>query len=291
MGIYDSDQDWWNQTPKAVKYSEEQAKKIMPKLRESIQLVRSLDDHNRQIWFNESNRADVRFVRQYVDFIDITGCDIYPIRPVKKDGRAIPVIGAAVDRWKQTGRGKPVWMVLQAFSWHELGYYGGAKVAYPKFAEARFMAYDAIVHGADGILYWGSHYLKSEEFRQALYALTSELAALQPFLVAPAKENLELRLIEIKLEPENRGVGVTARRTGRDWLVILVNEDDHRHMGVEVSGIHSLNGHTMHLLYGEESVPIQHGELVTRMQPYDVKVFATSRKWESQQRAGRGFGE
>ncbi|MHC4865405.1 MAG: hypothetical protein ACYTEX_15055 [Planctomycetota bacterium] len=34
-----------------------------------------------------------------------------------------------------------------------------------------------------------------------------------------------------------------------------------------------------------------HGELVTRMQPYQVQVFATSRKWESKRQQGRDFGE
>ena len=289
LGVYDSASDWWNQTPNAVNYAEGRAREIMPNLQEGIQLVRSLDDRNLQVWFNESNRADVRFVRQYVDLIDVTGCDIYPIKT--RGGQPIPVVGAAVDRWKQVGRGRGVWMVLQAFSWHVLGdYFGHKEALYPKFAESRFMAYDAIVHGAEGILYWGSHYLKSEEFRQSLYALTSELAVLQPFLVAPPATTPELRLIETKLEPVNRGVQVMVRRVGRDWLIILVNEDDRRHMGVEVSGLQCLNGRTMHLLYGQESIDIQKGELVTRMQPYEVKVFTTSRKWESQRREGREFG-
>ncbi|OHB79623.1 MAG: hypothetical protein A2Z25_03485 [Planctomycetes bacterium RBG_16_55_9] len=74
-------------------------------------------------------------------------------------------------------------------------------MAYPSFDESRFMAYDAIVHGARGILYWGSHYLKSSEFRQSLYALTSELAALQPFLVAEDDPQARLALVELEPDP------------------------------------------------------------------------------------------
>ena len=82
---------------------------------------------------------------------------------------------------------------------------------------------------------------------------------------------------------------MTTRRTGRDWLIILVNEDDKMHMGVEVSGLDDLNGMDFVLLYGDETVTVNRGELVTRMMPYEVKVFATSRKWETDQRKGRDF--
>ena len=76
-------------------------------------------------------------------------------------------------------------------------YYGVKDIAYPTFNESRFMAYDVIAHGARGILYWGSHYLKSNAFRESIYALTSELAALQPFLVTPDVKGVQVNLIEI----------------------------------------------------------------------------------------------
>ena len=119
-------------------------------LREGQKVFRQLDQRRRPIWINEAQRSDVYYVRQYLDFVDITGCDIYP---VKSQERPITRIGGGVERWKQVGAGMPVWMVLQAFSWHELGeYYGVKEPAYPTFSESQFMAYDAIIHGASGIL-------------------------------------------------------------------------------------------------------------------------------------------
>ena len=287
LGIYKSPDEWKRQTPLAVKYSEDQARKIMPKIREGIQLVRSLDGQNLQFWINEAFESDVKFVRQYIDYIDITGCDLYP---VKKRDRRIARVADATERWKQVGRGKPVWMVLQAFAWSELGdYYGEKTVAYPTFAESRFMAYDVIAHGAKGVLYWGSHYLKSSAFRESLYALTSELAALQPFLVTPEEKGVRVTVIEADDMKRQRGVRVTARRSGSQWLVILVNEDDRRHMGVEVAGLEQLNGQPLELLYGIENTKVERGEFITRMMPFQVKVFATSRKWETARRAGRDY--
>jgi hypothetical protein len=152
------------------------------------------------------------------------------------------------------------------------------------------MAYDALVHGAKGILYWGSHYLKSDEFRQSLYALTRELAALQPFLVAPEVENVRVDLIEIHIEPTDLGVQATVRKVGDQWLIVLVNEDDRAHMSVEVSGLDALNGRRLVLLYGTEETQIERGELLTRMLPNQVKVFATDRQWETEHRQGRDYG-
>jgi len=290
LGVFQHEGEWWMQTPLVIEYSESKAEEIIPNIREAIQLVRSLDKHNRQFWINEARDSDLKFVRQYIDHIDITGCDDYP---VSADSRDVNRVGISTERWKRVGRRRPVWMVLQAFSWSELGdYYGERIAAYPTFAESRFMAYDVIVHGAKGVLYWGSHYLKSDAFRESLYALTSELAALQPFLVAPEEKSVRVTMIELEEDgQEKRGVRMTARRVGRDWLLILVNEDDQWHMGVEVTGLEDLNGHQLGLLYDTEKVKVKQGEFITRMPPSGVKVFATGRKWETSGRRGRDFGE
>jgi len=296
IGVFEHEGEWWMQTPLVIEYSEEKAKEIMPNMREAIQLVRSLDKHNRQFWINEARDSDLKFVRQYIDYVDITGCDDYPVRA---DGNYKAVrVGNSTERWQQIGRGRPVWMVLQGFSWSDLEEHAD-DVAYPTFAESRLMAYDCIARGARGILYWGSSYLKStgrEAFRESLYALTSELATLQPFLIAPEERYVQIKVIEGRRRPDQElpdypklGVRMTTRRTGRDWLIILVNEDDKMHMGVEVSGLDDLNGMDFVLLYGDETVTVNRGELVTRMMPYEVKVFATSRKWETDQRKGRDF--
>ena len=158
------------------------------------------------------------------------------------------------------------------------------------------MAYACIAHGARGILYWGSSYLKSEgheAFRESLYDLTRELASLQPFLTAPEEPYVRVHVIEGRRRSDaerhgtnigatRRGVSGTARRCGRDWLVLLVNEDDTMQMGVEVSGLDDLNGMTFEQLGGDETVTIHRGELLTRLKPHEVKIFVTRRRWEAE---------
>ncbi len=277
---------WWKQTPEAVRYAEEQARTVIPKMREAAAYIRSRST-KAPIWINEALESDLAYVREYLGFVNITGCDIYPVR---KENRPLHRMGEAVERWKAVGLGRPVWMVLQAFSWHELGeYYGVREAAYPTFAETRFMAYDVIARGAGGVLYWGSHYLKSEPFRQSIYALIRELSRLQPFLIQPAFSGTRASLVEMPSEGETRGVQVCVKQNGTEWLIILVNEDPRWHMGVEVSGLDALNDRRLERLYAEGGIMVREGRFATRLEPYGVQVFATSRSWETDHLAGRDF--
>jgi hypothetical protein len=205
----------------------------------------------------------------------------------------LPAIGRITERWRMTGRGKPVWMVLQAFSWHKGDPRRYKNVAYPTFKETRFMAYDAIVHGCKGIMYWGSDTIDQPAFRTSIHAMTAELAALQPMLIAPNAAEPKVRLIEGDIDnldnKARRGVRALVRKAGEDWLIILVNEDNVRHLGTEVTGLDALNGRELHLLYGDESLTVAGGELTTRMQAYETKLFATTRQFETPHRSGRDF--
>jgi hypothetical protein len=285
MGVHKTPGEWDRQTPEALAYAEKMAAEIIPNMRAAANVLRKIAPE-KPLWINEARNSDVFYVRQCLDFIDITGCDVYP---VKADKKPIAVIGATTERWKALGRGKPVWMVLQAFSWNELGdYYGATDVAYPSFAESRFMAYDAIVHGAKGILYWGSEQVKSETFRESIYAVTRELAALQPFLVADDVPGVRIEVIEARDEPAGRNVAAAVRRNGDDWLIAVVNEDPVAHLGVVIGGIEAVEDRTMNLLYGDETQTVDQGEIVTRLQPFEVKVYTTGKMAEANL-AGRDF--
>lgn len=291
-GIYKQPDEWWKQTPLAREYSAREGARIVSKLREGAALVRKLDAGRHPLWINEAARSDMKFVRDYIDGVDITGCDIYPVNGL--DHEPIGVVADYTRRYESIGRGRPVWMVLQGFDWSALPEYGARQPVYPSFEQTRLMAYASIANGAQGILYWGTYLLKPEqaEFRSSLYAMASELASLQPFLTAPQQETTRVVLTEANGRgvPDERGVTWLSRRSGNEWLVAVVNEDSRAHMGVEVTGLNALNGRHLVLLYGQETATIEHDGFVTRLRPYEVKVFATSRGWETKNVAGRDFG-
>jgi hypothetical protein len=276
-------EDWNNQIPKAVNYAKKEGDKVITKMNEGIRLVQELDERNLPFWVNEAADSDVKYVRDYIDSIDITGCDYYAVRSTGTD---LQSIGRLVDRWDAISRGKPVWMVLQGFSWHKAK--AGRKRLYPSYNQSRFMAYDAIVHGARGILYWGTQTIDDPLFRESLYAMTSELSALEPLLVVAVSLKKKAVIDDLFDAP---GIGVRGALKGNqaDYLLILVNEDDHRHLGVDVSELEVLNGRTLHLLYGDEKVVVRKGGIVTRMQGHEVKVFCTNPRFETKRTEGRHY--
>ena len=152
------------------------------------------------------------------------------------------------------------------------------------------MAYDAIVHGARGILYWGAERIDDPAFRTSLYAVTAELGALSSSLAGAEVDEVRVRAIPEVEDRVGRGVRAMLRRQGNEFVLILVNEDATPQMGVEVEGLSALEGRTLTLLYGEERISVGRGRLVTRLPGYEVKVFATDPRWVASPRAGRDYG-
>ena len=288
--------EWLTLTPEALRNAKEQSAIIMPHVAQAAKYIRSVDPNNLQVWINEAGHSDMGYVGQYMDVIDITGCDYYPVRNSLAEGsmgarKRIQGIGKNAGRWTVTSQGKPVWMVLQAFSWHELASlddrWKNLRVAYPSFEESRYMVYDVIANGANGILYWGMMFLTSEPFKQSLFGLTKELNVLQPFFsTEPKPISITTHLPE---QNANHRVAGTARQYGRDWMVALVNESDTTQHAAVVSGLDLLNGQQLVELYGEDEVTVKNGKIFVRLKPFEVKVYATSRKWETADKKGRDY--
>lgn len=98
----------------------------------------------------------------YRPAFDITGADIYPVSypPGKHAGRRsrnIGIVGDITRKMVQASGGKPVWMTLQ-IAWS--GVIPTQKhpqhvPRFPTLQQERFMAYQAIVHGARGLAFFG----------------------------------------------------------------------------------------------------------------------------------------
>lgn len=52
-------------------------------------------------------------------------------------------------------------------------------------------------------------------------------------------------------------------------------------MGVVIEGLPQLDGLTLVELYGEDNIVVRYGKFILRMRPFEVKIFATSRKCEA----------
>ena len=92
---------------------------------------------------------------------NMTGADIYPIPEGHGhndlENRTMSCVGDYTDICRRlTWDTKPVWMVLQAFGWSEEGGKLNAENPRPTEKELRFMVWNAITHGARGIVWYGA---------------------------------------------------------------------------------------------------------------------------------------
>src|ERR671934_1427720 len=142
----------------------------------------------------------------YRPAFDITGADIYPVAypPGEQTGgpnKDISVVGDVAKTMVAAAGAKPIWMTLQ-IAWSGTATSKSRPTIVPRFPslpEERFMAYQAIVNGALGLVFFGGHFTQITRPRDArvgwnwtfwdlvLKPLLLELTstAVAPALVAP----------------------------------------------------------------------------------------------------------
>jgi hypothetical protein len=188
-------------------------------------------DAKHPVWMNHAPRNSIEQLTMFGKAADVVGCDIYPV-PTKESGhsdlldQSLASTGAYTLRMQESAPGKPVWMVLQGFGWSDLK--EPAKedkhdvLKRPTYDQSRFMAYDSIVRGARGILYWGTAYIeKDSQLWQDLLRLAGELNGLQEVLSAP---DLDAKM-DVTYAPTwgslDRGVVILPKQvSGKNWLII-----------------------------------------------------------------------
>jgi len=267
-----------------------------------IRAVRELDSQH-VIWLNHAPRNSLDDLQIYNRAADMVGCDIYPAPANLTVGHSdlpdmsLNSVGAYTERMRQAAPGKACAMVLQGFGWRDLQ--KAAKETEtavgigrrPTWAESRFMAYDAIIHGANAILYWGTAYLKPMEddgtpatgrprLWRDLLRVARELRALEPALVAPPLKSPTVRQAETYGSIDGHGILCSVHRVNDDYVLLVVNETGDG-LGFSLEGLPAnLNGRTLHRLYSNEEYQISGRRLADGIRPREVQVYATSRCFE-----------
>jgi hypothetical protein len=103
--------------------------------------------------------ATAPIVAPYTPGTDAHGFDIYPLPAGKHSphnpNKTISIVGDMTAIIMQASPGKAIWMTLQAPAWSGTPSAPTPPADIPTLQEARFMAYDAIVHGARGLAFFG----------------------------------------------------------------------------------------------------------------------------------------
>jgi len=181
----------------------EKARATPAGLAEGYRYLKSLDSRH-PVYLNHAPRNTVETLRKYSAACDIVCADVYPIIPpgmrrmyaITPEGRHgdLPnqtpsCIGEFVDKMKKVALEKqPVFIVLQGFAWEALREKNPDRslIRYPSYTESRFMAYDAVLHGANGLMVWGLSYVPSDHaFLKDLEKTLTELRELSPVFLSP----------------------------------------------------------------------------------------------------------
>jgi len=232
------------------------------------------------VWMNHAPRNSVAQRAAFNNAADIVGCDIYPVPPHiggHSDllDRGLTSVGAYTRTMQDAAPGKPVWMVLQGFSWAELQEMKdsaeAAKQRHPRENETRFMAYDAIVNGARGILYWGTAYTDKEKFWPGLLTVVRELADLSPVLSAPDSDLKLTVSYDETWGSIDRGIRVLAKNADDGVWFIVVNEylDP---LTYTLRGLESLDGVSYSESVSGDAKSVEKGALEFTIEPYGVHV-------------------
>jgi len=256
-------------------------------------LIKDLDPRH-IIWQNHAPRNSIARLRQYNRMVDAAGCDIYPVPFSHSAGHSdlkdtnLTSVGAYTDRMRQAAPGKAIWMVLQGFGWRDLNKdshdQDPEKGRRPNYHETRFMAYDAIVRGANAILYWGTHYIeKDSTLWQDLMRITRELRALEPALVGQVPQLQSTSTAdETYGSIDGQGPQLMLRKTNEDWVLIAVNEHS-QGISFAINGLPGeLNGKVLYRLYSGETHTPRDGTIRDGIGGFGVHIYATSRRFEAQ---------
>lgn len=260
----------------------ERADRMAAGMLQGYRVIKSIDQ-DRPIWMNHAPRNSIEQLAEFNRAADAVGCDIYPVPRSRHNGhsdladKSFSCVGAYTQRMQEAAPGKPVWMVLQGFAWADLSdetddQAEREELRRPTFEESRFMAYDAIVNGARGILYWGTAYIEKDSgFWTDLLTLVTELSAQQPVLSAPdAALDIEVTLAET-WGSVDRGVRVLPKQVGEKVHLLVVNEWSDP-LVYTFHGLESLEGTSYRDPLTEQETIVQHGTLTLPIRGFGVHV-------------------
>ena len=162
--------------------------------------------------------ATVPQLTPYRPAFDVTGADVYPVSyppgtHTKTGNRDINVVGDVTRKMVRAAGAKPVWMTLQV-AWSGVvpsQDNPGRVPRFPTLQAERFMAYQAIVAGARGLVFFGGHLVQVASPRdaelgwnwsfweQVLRPLVTELSS-SPAIAAPrAKRQIAASTADVDL--------------------------------------------------------------------------------------------
>ena len=264
----------------------EWGKKPVPPLVRSREIIRELDT-NHPVAVTHAPRGTVESLRPYNAAADITGADIYPIGYPPgghslETNKEISMVGDYTRRMMEVADEKmPVWMILQ-IAWSGV-IKTNKTLRFPTFAEERFMAYEAIINGARGLMFFGGHLPQAMNERDKSFGWNwtfwdrvlrpvieeiGEKSPLYPALVAPNSK--------LPVKCDSPDVEFCVREVGNEVFVLACKRGGATTQ-VRFSGLPANARGGEMLFEAPRRVHIAHGKFSDWFAPYEVHVYRFAR--------------
>ena len=262
---------------------------------EAYPLIKKTDP-NHLLYTNQAPTNLIETLKQYNAGTDIVACDIYPVNPgglkpmyaLFSDGfqgdfsnEQISQVGQYVDKMRAVaGPKRPLIMVLQAFAWEALREKDRdeSKVVYPSYAQTRFMAFQALIKGANGILYWGSHTLPAgSQTWTDIKRVVREIADLaQPLAAQRPPQTIAVNQYHEMGYSVDFGVQTLLTEHGGKAYLFTCNADKNPckatlHGAEGAPGLERWTG--AKVLNENRSLPIENGAITDAWQPFEVHIY------------------
>jgi hypothetical protein len=256
-------------------------------LAQGHRLVKELDPGH-LLWINHAPRNTWETLAEFSQNADILSCDVYPviskgidadktyaIMPSGKQtdlaNQTISCVGEYVDKLeKAAGRDRATWIVLQGFAWDNKQ--NPDNPLYPNYEEMRFMAYNAIIHGVNGILCWGTHSMpQPSEHWSNLKKVSRELGDLSPVLASPTiPSNVSLEYEEMGFSIDS-GVELIVKEHDGAMYMLAANTT----VGTAKVTFSRLpfSSNSLDVLFEERSLDASGGSFQDKFAPYEVHVY------------------
>jgi len=217
-------------------------------------------DANHPVVITQAPLGTVNDLVRYRPAFDITGADIYPIGYPPGEhsdltNKDISVVGDVTKKMIQAAGTKPVWMTLQ-IAWSGMlprQQHPDLVPRFPTLHQERFMAYQAIINGARGLVFFGGDLTAVMRPRDAqlgwnwtfwelaLRPLFIELGSpsVRPALVAPAVASVKASAADVELTARDDGsflYVIAVRRSGTITSRVTFTRLPRRRNGTQLAG-------------------------------------------------------
>jgi hypothetical protein len=280
---------WEIEDEPAYTWMSKEARVSPEKLKTAYDFIKSIDNSH-AIFTNHAPVNLISTLKRYNNSCELVAVDVYPVVPhgikptyaLHRDGLQGDLlntyssqVGEYIDKMKIVVEDKkPVFAVLQGFAWEMLkpeNERDTSMILYPTYEQSRFMAYNAIVHGAKGVIYWGTNYTpQPSQFITDLYRVTGELAGMQEVLSAKDAENsISIEYHELGHSVDTGVEFITKNINGKMYLI--TTNSDKNPVKVTFSGLNNLKEVTV--LKENRKFKIEDGKFTDEYEPFDVHLY------------------